>query len=98
MYEDFIKGTADMEHRRDDEAHFSQEVNTAANRRSAATGDDDNSSDAESHWERRRHDSGLDPTRAAFTEVSRWLRRHAEAEYMELWLGVVLEDVILEVL
>ena len=74
MYEDFIKGTADMEHRRDDEAHFSHEVNRAATRRSAATGDD--YSDAESHWERRRrNDDGLDPTRAAFSEVSRWRRR-----------------------
>ena len=68
MYEDFIKGTADMEHRRDDEAHFSQEVNRAADRRSAAAGGED---DAESKWERRHHDNGLDPTRAAFSEVSR---------------------------
>ena len=86
MYEDFIKGTADMERRRDDdEAHFSQEVNRAATRRSATAGDDDADdadADAESRSERRPHDNGLDPTRAAFSEVSRWRRRRG-ARQME---------------
>ena len=71
MYEDFIKGTADMEPRRDKEAHFSQEVNRAATRLSAATGDDYSDAESPREWERRPSDNGLDPTRAAFSEVSR---------------------------
>ena len=59
MYEDFIKGTADMEYRSDEEAYFSQEVNRAARETAttAAGGDHD-------------HDLGLNPTRAAFSQVS----------------------------
>ena len=69
MYEDFIKGTADMEYRSDEEAH-----RDARETATTAAGVDHDP------------DLGLNPTRAAFSQVSECVpwRPPAHREFMFL--------------